>query len=447
MPKRNFSDFSESSSHRNRTPEDRAFSLQTTRLFQQFEYGVITLSKALKVARGFERQKLSRREKTAKTAEGGKEGTLGRLAEEVEVTKTLDPVKVAENYLFRQLVKTKRIAESPVFIRFKEKKKISAEGPKSPAEANVTARLYKSTPVKNVFPGIMDGIRKLLGVEAKPVLKEDKGAKTKDAEKGGKTKEKKEKKDSEAGSKRATVSVEPEAGNSGDEEDVDMDDADADSIDFAQFDARLASGSEDEDGEEGREEDRDISGSDDDEAEQRGVHSDISISRSPSPEQSDSPPSKKAKGSKKASSTPATSTTFLPSLTMGGYWSGSESEAEDVETNEPPKRKNRMGQQARRALWEKKYGSGANHIKQDKGKRGRDNGWDARRGATDGGDRWGRGGNQGWGRPQQQNGRPQRGPPAKPQDNKPLHPSWEAAKKAKEQKNTAAFQGKKVVFD
>jgi hypothetical protein len=28
-----------------------------------------------------------------------------------------------------------------------------------------------------------------------------------------------------------------------------------------------------------------------------------------------------------------------------------------------------------------------------------------------------------------------------------LHPSWEAAKKAKEAKQTAAFQGKKVVFE
>ncbi|PWY83712.1 Bud-site selection protein [Aspergillus sclerotioniger CBS 115572] len=448
MPKRNFSDYTETRGEP--TPEERAFYLQKTRLFQQFEYGVVTLSKALKVARGFERQKLSRREKTAKTTEG-KEGTLSRLAEEVEFTKTLDPIKVAENYLFRQLVKTKRIAESPVFIKFKESKRISAEGPKSPAEANVTARLYKSTPVKNVFPGIMDGIRKLLGVENKAVSADGKGAEKKQkkgVEKDGKMKEKGAVGADKKETKKKDSTTVSEVEQSGDEEDVDMDDADdADSIDFAQFDARLASGSEDEDGEE-RADDRDISDSDDDDEERIHSHqSDISISRSPSPEQSDSPPSKKAKGSKKASSAPATSTTFLPSLSMGGYWSGSESEAEDIAANEPPKRKNRMGQQARRALWEKKYGSGANHVKRDMGKRGRDNGWDARRGATGGGDRWGRGGNQGWGRPQQQNGRPQRAPPAKPQDNKPLHPSWEAAKKAKEQKNTASFQGKKVVFD
>lgn len=29
----------------------------------------------------------------------------------------------------------------------------------------------------------------------------------------------------------------------------------------------------------------------------------------------------------------------------------------------------------------------------------------------------------------------------------PLHPSWEAAKKAKEQKKSVVFEGKKTVFD
>ncbi|XRM42867.1 hypothetical protein ABZX51_006080 [Aspergillus tubingensis] len=455
MGKRNFADFSESPY----TPHDRSQSLQVTRLFQKFEYGVMTLSKALKVARGFERQKLGRREKTAQKEEGEKkEGTLSRIAEEIQVVKTLDPHATAEKYLFKQLLKTKRIAESPLFIQFKDKKKLSAEGPKSTAEANVTARLYKSTPVKNVFPGIMEGIRKLLGIEDKPA-----DVKKKDAKKPTKEEKSSSKKNADAETARTSASADPSP--SGDE-DINMDDAgsDAESIDYSQFDARLApdSGDENEDGSEGDEdldpneisdvEEEEEEESDDDDQE---IPSNMSISRSPSPS---FPPSKKPKATSKASSTPATSTTFLPSLTMGGYWSGSEDEAEDgAAANEPPRRKNRMGQQARRALWEKKYGSGANHVKQEKNKRkggGRDSGWDVRRGATDGGERWGRGGeqHQGWGRPQQQNqqfGRPQRGgPPAKkPEDNKPLHPSWEAARKAKEQKATAAFQGKKVTFD
>ncbi|PYH93066.1 Bud-site selection protein [Aspergillus ellipticus CBS 707.79] len=413
MPKRKLSEHQDSNGKAN---DDGISWIQLTRLTQKFQYGVEALSKGLKVARGFERQKLGRREKTAKSDEA-KGGTLGRLAEEIEVLKTLDTHKVAEKYLFKQLVKWKRIAELPVFQKFQEKSKISTEGPKSTAEANVTARLYKSTPVKNVLPGIIDGLRQLLGVDG-PVG----GKKEADKKETGK-KEKKE--------NTKTVSAEPASGSgSGDEEEggeVDMDDAD--SVDLAQFDARLAPDSEDED--EDEEGGRDLGCDSEDDLQH---HSDIS----------DSPPAKKMKV-KKTSSAPATSTTFLPSLTMGGYWSGSESEGEDAEgAAEPPRRKNRMGQQARRALWEKKFGAGANHIKNNKGRGGRDDGWDARRGAMGG--RGGRAGQQqDWSRPQHRDDQPKRGP--KPEDNKPLHPSWEAAKKAKEQKATASFQGKKVVFD
>lgn len=145
---------------------------------------------------------------------------------------------------------------------------------------------------------------------------------------------------------------------------------------------------------------------------------------------------------------------------MGGYWSGSEEASEGEDAAGPPKRKNRMGQQARRALWEKKYGVKANHVQQEKKqqKRNRDSGWDTRRGATDGGG--GRGGKHaGRGGSGADGGGPQnrrddragqgQGGKAKgpPKEAGPLHPSWEAKRKLKEQASTAAFQGKKVVFD
>ena len=92
---------------------------------------------------------------------------------------------------------------------------------------------------------------------------------------------------------------------------------------------------------------------------------------------------------------------------------------------------------------------------------GRDNGWDTKRTATDGtrGGRGGRGGRRGdfgggVGRPQNRDGpagapsgqRPGGKPKGPPKDEGPLHPSWEAKRKAKEQ-TTAAFAGKKVTFD
>ncbi|KAJ6261200.1 hypothetical protein Dda_3868 [Drechslerella dactyloides] len=72
---------------------------------------------------------------------------------------------------------------------------------------------------------------------------------------------------------------------------------------------------------------------------------------------------------------PIKSSSFLPTLNTG-YFSGSDSEASSSSTTRtkkakkgPPEkklRKNRMGQQARRALAEKKFGTSANHIKKER---------------------------------------------------------------------------------
>ena len=167
-----------------------------------------------------------------------------------------------------------------------------------------------------------------------------------------------------------------------------------------------------------------------------------------------------------------TSTTFLPSLTTTGYISASDSEASDVEGLQQ-QRKNRRGQKARQALWEKKFGSNARHIAQGKGKKGRDDGWDPKKGATEskikgnaGGVENGKGSGNGRGRGPASSGansdpvsasRQRPGfkesstsakDKAKALADKPLHPSWEAARKAKEAKAAMpSFQGKKVIFD
>ncbi|KAI9765013.1 MAG: hypothetical protein M1835_007469 [Candelina submexicana] len=118
---------------------------------------------------------------------------------------------------------------------------------------------------------------------------------------------------------------------------------------------------------------------------------------------------------------------------MGGYWSGSESAEEDTGTVDVAPRKNRRGQQARRAIWEKKYGQS------------RDQGWNPRSGAIRDTRRQPRlkalqasGANSDPIKPR---------PGAQNGVEKALHPSWIAAKKAKEKKQSAPFQGTKVVFD
>lgn len=357
----------------------------------------------------------------------------------------------ATKYIYKNLARTKRIAESPVFKEFSESRRLTVEAPRSPAEANVLARLFKSNPVKNEPPRIIDGFRRLLGVDG-PAPKQDAAGDT-----AQKPEKRKEKPTAENKSKDADVDMDEEmdeenTSGSENERDNSHGEVDIDSDDLAQFDSRLANSDSGSD-----------SGSDseDDEDDKLDAMS-ITPSPGPSPGPSDessreaSPEPKKTKPtSSNMAKTPVTSTTFLPSLSMGGYVSASDSESdpdpENADLGGKPQRKNRMGQQARRALWEKKYGAGAKHVQKDmqNKKRDRDSGWDVRRGATSSGGnpREGRGpkghGPSGQRRPQGQ------AREKKPEDDKPIHPSWEAARKAKEQKQAgaAAFQGKKVTFD
>lgn len=302
------------------------------------------------------------------------------------------------------------------------------------------------------MPGIMNGIRDILGLEDQSTTGKSKGTKNGVSEDGYMEKK---------------LSTEPQISRS-QEEPLQSDDdsmSEAGDIDLSQYNSRLASSS----GSESDEEDPDnkIATSN---QERYDPAADLSLSPSPSDESDDSLPATAVKtGKAMPKQQQPSSTTFLPSLMMGGYWSGSEGgDDEDLEGGDSePKRKNRMGQQARRQLWEKKYGSGAKHLQNQKvnESKNRDQGWDARKGASSRDDvrgkrGRGRGGSFGSGRPQRDtrpakqhgtssNAEPvgQRKPAAKDLAEKPLHPSWEAAKRTKEQKGQTAFQGKKIVFD
>lgn len=353
--------------------------------------------------------------------------------------------KTASKYILKQLSRTKRIAEAPAFVYFREnlKKNISLDGPQSAAEGNVLARLYKSNPVKEVFPGIMEGFRKLLGLDA-PAGKQEK------QEKGGSSESAPRGKSEGKEGKQAKSKAKDEDAAEERDVDVNMDKetvSGSDDDDFSQFNSRLAGSDSESDDDNDRLDPMAISPSP-----SRSPSPDLDLDLEPSPSASSSPepessPVKKLKSTTTATKQPLTSTTFLPSLSMGGYVSGSESEPSDDEDSQP-RRKNRMGQQARRALWEKKFGSRANHVKTQvaKEKRNRDSGWDVRRGATGGGKGAATGANREMrGNRLQREGENKRNEPV---DDKPMHPSWEAARKAKEaQASTAAFKGKKVTFD
>ncbi|WVQ83586.1 hypothetical protein IAT38_005727 [Cryptococcus sp. DSM 104549] len=293
--------------------------------------------------------------------------------------------------------------------------------------------------------------------------------------------------------------VQSKARRAASDDEDDDEDADADSED-AEVDERFArqvvvnasDAESDSDDERAREEDRaadavgwesgSIGGSEDgsdDESEGESDDSDAipvpSAKRSkptPAPAAKAQPKTLKEKPGK-ASKADLASSIFLPSLSAG-FTRGNDSDSDpdlDFDPNgvagsKVPERKNRRGQRARQAIWEKKYGKNAKHVvkqreedekapKKVAGKMmSRDAGWGAkagdapapRAGAGAGGASGGRGGYAG--RPAAPH-QPVAAPaPASGDKAKALHPSWEAARLRKEKMSAVqAAKPNKIVFD
>ena len=474
---------------------------------------------ALKAAKGFERQRQSKRLADRKSAPEKR----ARIDAEIVVLKSLDLQQTAHAHLCSSLLRVKAVAESerlPAEVKAGVPKPELSEEERA-ALHNVTSSLYNRVEVKRVVEKAVGEVCKALGVA---VPERGKGAKGK--EKGKKDERIKEEGVSEktlkAGKEKKSGKDKPEQAGQPEDEEVDEEEEekaisqldkllglDSDEENDADSEEEIVKGrtkrpassleldpmeiTTDEEGgdeeeevltkgrggkrastleldpmeitteEEGGEDsdpDSDLNdfNSDADSDEFNGFSdSDAANQSSASEDDEDAsstsstrpPPSKKpATSTTKATKTlKPTDSTFLPSL-MGGYISGSES-ASDLD--EAPVRKNRRGQRARQATWEKKYGDKAKHIVEPKGW---DAGWDMKRGAVGGGD--GKPWKRGIRNPLAERGRGsgandmRLGPPKKERvrdDVGTLHPSWEAARKAKEAKMSAPFEGKKITFD
>ena len=400
---------------------DRDFEIQISQYKAQFDLTLKNLASALKLARGFERQKLGRRQKQSTS----QPHVLLKLREEVIVLKQLDLDMKAKNHLLKTLLKAKRIRESPVFVKlYGQKPKI--ERVKQGPEADVQARLFQSNPAKEAMSGFMDRVYRLLDIE--------RSAKANQTTKAANV-------PSKSDSSRPRKSESDRAGTVSDHDNhngvgatVQRSDQPDDGLVPEAYQDRLASTDEDEDSE--------------------VVDNSSGVSDS---SDATTPPPRRRKA---APSTGASS--FLPTLGATGYYSGSES-ASDIDSNDAgaqgaKPRKNRRGQTARRQIAEKKYGREAKHVQNGNQRSGssRNSGWDAQRGAVDSaGSRGGRSGRgRGEGRGEKGNvvdGRIQSKPEEKPVAKTATgtsHPSWQAAKQRKQQiKPGAAFTGTKISFD
>ncbi len=498
MPKRKFVEFRDLPHHSNANGSNYR---NDDRINSVLDHSKTALFRALKIARGFERQKLGRRQKTA-LAEKQLDHTR-RLKLEILELKALDLAKTAESHLYKSLLKIKSISACdglPERVRLLQpqgKSKGSVEC------LNVQARLFSSDVVQDATDVAIEGIRAALGVP-KPEAGGKRRLRAKDYANG-----QLRVKEEESGAKIDVVlpvtkseyedewegissSTSPSMRSPPSESISDADIVSVDGDDYERYASRLAAPS-------------DASSSDNDseslhkETSRSKLHLEQqrsndtpslspSISLSTSPFLSPSPPptlQDSARPSNSLRPINTKSTAFLPTLLTTGYYSGSDSDAissnsyENIDQQLQP-RKNRMGQQARRALWEKKFKDRANHLRNENGKgprlkaggKGveRDAGWDARKGAVGGKDgqmkgrgrrREGRNSNTAWRqKPTGANmdpvsdvrsGNSNTTIPIAHGSNKnmgdgPLHPSWEAARRAKKAKSVAKPMGKKVVF-
>ncbi|KUJ12304.1 Bud-site selection protein [Mollisia scopiformis] len=423
------------------------------------------LHRALKTAKGFERQKLSKRLKLATGKNEANE--IKRINSEIEALKTLDLDKVTVAQLHRSLLKIRDFKDTEILPDEVRKELPKPEGTEEKVKAvhNITSGMCNA---KLVREEIMGAVERMYGAMGIPIpRKEPKGKTAKEADKNAKfSRRDGEEKEilAEVDEKPTVVKREDDSENDSEDDswdgldsnkesegpEGDADDQESlDEEELQQFDALLGASSDEESFHEDdwlpkeRPEQTRFSFSP-----EPSLSPSISesLSSSPDPEPAAEVRPNKTTKSKSEPVKPGNST-FLPSL-MGGYWSGSESEPSDFEDSRPVK-KNRPGQMARRAIWEKKFGEKANHITSGQGpvaSRGKDDGWDAKRGAKDTS-----GSGRGRGSHARENATPiqPKTEPVKPKrdDLGVLHPSWQAAKKAKEMKKTASFQGKKVTFD
>ncbi|TLD06151.1 uncharacterized protein PgNI_08894 [Pyricularia grisea] len=421
------------------------------------------LFRALKVAKGFERQRLAKRVKDVKLPQG----KIQRLEQEVEVLKALDLHQAAHAHLCSALLKVKAAAQSPLLPEAIKngvpKPEISEE--ERHALHNVTSALYKRNQVRAVISAAIPVLCQSLGVSPPGDKSKAKGEPTSsknDSKGDAKSKEERRK-------GRVEQSFEEQEDSSSDEVGYESgEELDDEAID--RMEAMLGGSSSEEElvsNDDGVaslkrlaqsasfDDDISLPGSESAAEEEYPEDDEVTIpssSGSESDSEAAAPPPKKAKKKEKKAKPirdeEIVESVALPTL-MGGYISGSE-EASDVDVAPAP-RKNRRGQKARQALAEKKYGDKAKHLGKQK-----EAGWDSKRGAVDAGD--GKPRKRGVRNPLQQkrDGEGSRGPKQeevkKPEkksrdDDGPLHPSWLAKKKAKQAQENASFQGKKITFD
>ncbi|CAD6502525.1 BgTH12-05117 [Blumeria graminis f. sp. triticale] len=450
--------------------------LQKNAVARQIAQGRKLLHRALKTAKGFERQKLGKRLTRADSTE-----LKARLNMEIDVLRALDLDNVANTHMYKTFFKIKAFRYSGFMTEdlVKKEKEEKSTDAHSIAMNNVVSGILNMKTIKETTERIVKDMYHTLGI---PIS-------TQRLKSESDTKHSVNRQDSSVDiipklhlpAKKEIIKQNdiksPDEGAIESSEEIErinflgsldiQEDASLDEDNWSQYDEKLGTSSSETDSEKGEYSKRRaplLSSPPKLDAESEDINQSRphdSLSRKAFAQAKPRLESKAYyETTPKIPIKPGLST-FLPTL-MGGYWSGSEESASDIEDLAPISKKNRRGQRERRAIAEKKYGQKAKHIvsgqaSNSKSKE-RDEGWDLRRGATINTGLAGRGQypRRAFSRPKPQQqidkttikiGRDGANQVRHRDDVGILHPSWQAAKKAKEKKQTAVFHGKKVTFD
>ncbi|KAG9121250.1 hypothetical protein FRC07_002877 [Ceratobasidium sp. 392] len=442
----------------NSKPDDA--SLQS-RISAKLHHSFKEAARAAKKAKAFEVQRAVKRLKEARQKNSG---DIQDLERKLELAKELDHATLARISLARKIQKIKALAIHPIVQSALQDAAVpSLDSISNDSKHAVLSSKILASEVDRLCTGLKDLVEP--PVEQLPPTKEDEEVESDENSDGGEEKEWKDvASNTDDSSDSKTSQPDPSALQSalsklGIELDTSRPAPSSSSSSSDGEDSVVLEN--DDDGESFDDQASWESGSVDSEGNIRQASSVSSGSSRPS-----SPPAKRSKGAAEAGA----GSRFLPSLASGfirGDSDGSDIEDADV----APERKNRRGQRARKAIWEKKYGKNANHVKKAREDaaasrgRGRGRGGIGRGGASGAGRgvssndaRGGRSGaNRGRGgrvRPPpaelpttQDGGWGQRA--AKKAEEKPMHPSWIAKQKlkAKESVGTMSAQGKKIVFN
>ncbi|KAH7919582.1 Bud-site selection protein [Leucogyrophana mollusca] len=442
-----------------------------TKVAQKLHHDVREVRKAAKKAKLFETQKVLKKLKDLRPKDATAKD-IPDIEAQLEILKHIDYESMANTALKTKIKKDRVLSDDPhvqTAVAVELASDVVVPATVGTALGKVQSRILSSKVLASEISSVIEGLKRLLHPPPKDadVLGDGEGdlisppsKKTKRAEAKPTTREK--------------VTLEDDEGsNLGDDDPDDHSNADegdgggwesgtvSDGENIAEGDWESHSANGDSDDEDGTNDTESGSQSDDESG-------DVSVTRK-RPAPPDTAQMKKGKANAQSA--------FLPSLSVGFTRGDSDSEWSDSEEKVADEiKKNRRGQRARRAIWEKKFGRNANHVKKQKEtaepfkrprsgvvptdqRRERNNRFAQRQSHPDHPShrsvpqkhqpQFSQASDSGWNSRSAKGSvgsRPSLGGPSQNRrDERPLHPSWEAKKKQKSASIVPA-QGTKIVF-